>query len=375
MRISCVLGPFLPVPPIKGGAVERVWHNLCTEFARMGHDVTLVSRRFADFPASERKDGVRFLRVKSTDAPRSRLLYRAFDVAYAARVCAALPASDITVTNSVSLPLLLPRRTAGMIYVSVARFPKGQMSMYGRAARLQAVSSAVAEAMKRQSPGIADRVKVIPNALSRTFAELRSRARGRRDKEILYVGRIAREKGIHLLVRAFLQIAGRDEWHLSVVGPAHASAGGDGAAYLAELKSLAAPAGPRIRFEGPIYGEAELVHRMRSAEIFAYPSLSDTGESFGMAPLEAMSCGCAVVVSDLDCFRDFAADGENAVVFVRSDAGGSSLARALTALMDDGDARRRLAEAAIRTAEQFDPCRVAQSFIDDFDALMADRDG
>src|SRR6516162_1672033 len=133
MRITCVLGPYLPVPPLRGGAVERIWQSLCVEFARLGHEVTLISRRYDNLPIEEVSSGVRYIRVRSTDAPSSKLLYRLFDIAYAVLICAVLPVSDVTITNSVFLPLFIPRRRAGKIYISVSRFPKGQMAFYRRA--------------------------------------------------------------------------------------------------------------------------------------------------------------------------------------------------------------------------------------------------
>ena len=36
-------GAFLPVPPIKGGAIEAVWFLLGQEFAKHGHEVTHIS--------------------------------------------------------------------------------------------------------------------------------------------------------------------------------------------------------------------------------------------------------------------------------------------------------------------------------------------
>jgi glycosyltransferase involved in cell wall biosynthesis len=373
MRITCVIGPYLPVPPLRGGAVERIWQNLCAEFARMGHDVTLISRRFGDLPNEETRDGVHYLRVPSTDAPKSKLLYRLFDAAYALRVSAVLPYSDVTVTNSVSLPLLIPRRRAGKIYVNVNRFPKGQMALYRRADRLQAVSQAVAEAISRQSPAISARVKVVPNALSASFTRLREPLRGLRNKEILYVGRIAREKGLDLLVRAFRLIAKeRTDWSLSIVGPWEETAGGDGPAYYRSLQSLAFLYPESIKFEEPIYDEAALVRRMQQASVFVYPSVAEHGEAFGMAPLEAMSSGCATVVSDLDCFRDFLRDGENGIIFDHRDASGVDLARAFERLMDSPDLCDALGATAVRACKAFDVERVAQLFVTDFTELTAD---
>jgi glycosyltransferase involved in cell wall biosynthesis len=370
MRISCVLGPFLPAPPILGGAVERVWFNLCREFARSGHEVTLISRRHPDLANEETVDGVRHIRVSSADAPKSRLLYRLLDVAYAARVCAILPLSDVTITNSVALPLFIPRRRAGKICVSVGRFPKGQMGIYRRADRLQAVSRAVARAIVEQSPSVAGRVKVIPNCLATTFSLRRSGERGERDKDILYVGRIAREKGLEPLMRSFLSIEGHADWRLILLGPSDAAAGGDGAAYRAELEALASGAQGRVVLEKPIYDEAALFERMRRAEIFVYPSLSDTGESFGMAPLEAMACGCAVIVSNLECFHDYLVDGGNGLTFENRDHSERGLARNLMRLMDAPELRNRLGLCAIMSSSSFDVEAVAAHFIDDFVELQ-----
>jgi len=44
---------FLPVPPVMGGAVEKVWFALGQEFARRGHEVVLVSRALSGAGRSE----------------------------------------------------------------------------------------------------------------------------------------------------------------------------------------------------------------------------------------------------------------------------------------------------------------------------------
>jgi hypothetical protein len=40
MRITIVQGAFLPVPPVLGGAVEKIWFALGKEFASRGHGDT-----------------------------------------------------------------------------------------------------------------------------------------------------------------------------------------------------------------------------------------------------------------------------------------------------------------------------------------------
>src|SRR5437868_7628952 len=57
--------------------------------------------------------------------------------------------------------------------------------------------------------------------------------------------------------------------------------------------------------------------------LFPYTTLF---RSFGLAPLEAMADGCAVLVSNLDCFHDFIRDGETGFIFDhRTKSDGDSL--------------------------------------------------
>jgi hypothetical protein len=46
MQITILLGPFLPVPPVLGGAVEKVHLLLAETYAAAGHQVTIVSRAY-----------------------------------------------------------------------------------------------------------------------------------------------------------------------------------------------------------------------------------------------------------------------------------------------------------------------------------------
>lgn len=371
MRITCVLGPFLPVPPIRGGAVERVWLNLCTEFAARGHEVTLISRQFEGFPDEEVIDGVRFVRLPSTDAPKRKPAYLLLDLVFSTRVCRALPVSDITITNSMSLPLIVPRARAGKIYMSVGRFPKGQMGVYRRADRMQAVSSHVARAIVQQSPSTKRVVTSIPNAISTVFAQALSPNRGPREREIVFVGRVAREKGIDILIRAFAPVC-RDypDWRLTIIGPHDVTMGGDGEGFLAELKALAASSQTPLSFAGPIFKEVELAQRLKQSEIFVYPSIAAKGEALPLAPVEAMACGCAIVLSSLDCFKDYLKEGENALTFNHDDATGTDLAAKLRLLLGNPALRETLARGAVETARRYTRESVATIFLQDFEGVV-----
>src|SRR5437667_3059058 len=201
MHIAVILGPFLPVPAVLGGAVEKVHLLLASAYRAAGHEVTIISRRYCDLPAAAVVDGIRHIRIPSVDRSRWLAANLIWDFIYALRASAALLPADLTITNSVFLPLVLPRRKAGRIYVQLGRYPKYQVLLYWRADRLQAVSRAVAEGVVRQAPWLARKVAVIGYAIPDSYFQ--PPALPQRGKTVLFVGRIAREKGVELLVKAF----------------------------------------------------------------------------------------------------------------------------------------------------------------------------
>lgn len=366
MKITIVLGAFFPVPPVRGGAVEKSWLLLGEEFAARDHDVTIISRRFPGQPRSETLAGVTHRRVEGFEMPASRWKIKVFDFFYSWRVRRELPAADILVSNTFWLPLLVRHGAAGRIYVSVGRYPKGQMRFYRRAARLQSPSRPIAEAIRREAPHLASKIVTIPYPAPALRSPLPPWAE--RLNRITYVGRIHPEKGVHLLIDAFARLNLRD-WELMVVGPMQINEGGGGKSYQHSLEKRAA--GQRVIFQGPIFDQAGLTAIYCSTRLFVYPSLADRGETFGLAPLEAMSHGCAVLVSDLPCFRDFIEPGETGFNFNHhaSDPGGA-LAEALQKCTNDSANLFRVADNGVRKAAEFSVSRVANRLLEDFKSLL-----
>ena len=138
MRITILQGAFLPVPPLRGGAIEKAWFRLGKAFAREGHEVTHVSRLCDGLPLDETIEGVSHVRVSGFEATASSLLLKWRDFRYVLRARRALPQADVLVTNAFWAPLLVRDSSRGALYVHVGRYPKGQMKLYGRAKRLQA---------------------------------------------------------------------------------------------------------------------------------------------------------------------------------------------------------------------------------------------
>jgi glycosyltransferase involved in cell wall biosynthesis len=154
------------------------------------------------------------------------------------------------------------------------------------------------------------------------------------------------------------------------VGPVKQSEGGGGEKFAEELKTQLK--GLPVRFEAPVYDPAALAKFYDEAGVFVYPSVAETGESFGIAPLEAMARGVVPVVSDLAVFRDYLEPGMNGMVFDhRTSQAAANLAAVLRELIENLDRRERMGAAARQTAEKFSPAAVADKYLQLFEKVIS----
>ncbi len=292
------------------------------------------------------------VRVPGFDAPRSLFHLKLLDLVYSVRARGELPSADLLVTNTFWLPVLVRSSRFGQLYVHVARYPKGQMKLYRHAARLQTVSRAMVDAICKEDPTAARKVRAIPYPLDCTAGLPPPITGSHRKKQLLYVGRIHPEKGIELLIESFMRLRRPefDEWRLVIVGPAEVKFGGGGNGFLDHLQTLAKPIEDRVTWIGPEFDREKLAWHYRQATVFVYPSLAERGETFGLAPLEAMACGCVPVVSNLECFRDFITDGQTGHVF---DHRADDPADALAVKLQDVLTNTAGLHATKRQAEQY----------------------
>jgi L-malate glycosyltransferase len=86
--------------------------------------------------------------------------------------------------------------------------------------------------------------------------------------------------------------------------------------------------------------QEELRRLYSGSDVYLCPSWD---EGLGMPSMEAMACGAALVTYDNGGSRDYARDGETALVAPRRDV--SALASALERILADGTLRHRIAAA------------------------------
>ena len=210
----------------------------------------------------------------------------------------------------------------------------------------------VSDAMKSEVHRIAPatKVRVVPMGVDLVGRFIPpARASGRRDSTVLFVGRLVEKKGVDVLLRALAKVLGEGlRAHLIVVG--------DGPNRL-PLEKLADGLGisGAVQFMGAL-PPSDLPRLYQDAKVTVVPSIvasdGDT-EGLGLVTIEAMGCGCPVIVSDLPAIRDVAASGANARVVAPGNVG--HLASALMAVLKNSREAERMAEVARRrVVERYD---------------------
>jgi len=366
LKITILQGAFLPVPPLLGGAVEKMWFRLAHEFCALGHHVTYISKCHPNLLDEETVDGIHHIRVAGYSTPKSIVKLKFLDLLYSRRAIKKIPPdSDVVVTNTFWAPVLIGKFLKNRIYMDVARMPKGQMWLYRGVGRLRANSTPVARAIKAELPIHSHSlVSTIPNPLPFLADSTNQTKRN----VILYCGRIHPEKGLDILVAAFSQMS--SEWSLRLVGPWQIEMGGGGEEYLNRLR--AASSTTNVEFVGPIFDEELLANEYRRAAIFCYPSVAEQGETFGLAPLEAMAFECVPVVSALECFQDFIVDKYNGLIFDhRCDNPILRLRNVLLSLIEDRDARESMARQAKSVTTTHSSENIAKQFLEDFEVVSS----
>jgi glycosyltransferase involved in cell wall biosynthesis len=150
-------------------------------------------------------------------------------------------------------------------------------------------------------------------------------------KFILFVGRITKEKNIHLLIRAFKRIDA--DIRLVIVG---------GTTDIPlEFLEREAQGDSRIVFTGPIYGN-HLATLYSNAYLFVLPSIL---EGLPVVLLEAMSHKVPVLVSDIPANIEVISSGNGEVGFSFASGNEGDLTRVLRSLLNDAN---RLQDAAER---------------------------
>lgn len=185
------------------------------------------------------------------------------------------------------------------------------------------------------------RLEVLMNAVPLpSLDEIRRREAGQ--PTLLFLGEVARHKGVLELARSFVPVSDRFPQLKLVYG-------GTGSA-LEEVRGLTAQLGlgPRVEFTGWLEGERKRA-QFAGAAIFVLPSYV---EGMPMALLEAMSWGLPAIATAVGGVPEMITHEVDGLLIPPGDT--EALAAAISRLMSDPQLCQRLGEAARATvAERF----------------------
>ncbi|MEM2250702.1 MAG: glycosyltransferase family 4 protein [Candidatus Hadarchaeales archaeon] len=347
-------------PPDIGGAATYT-ANLCKALAKIGVDVTLAlpaRLRGSEFIPPDVNvsyfDGfvipvlMRMFSGRAAKKLRDLIRYGGFDVVHGQDIHSSAALFSIWYCKRRRIPSVITchtvRKTIGrwsVLYHPVMRVVKKATMVIG-------VSDQAAETCVNF--GVPPwKVRVVPNGVDLSIFYPKSekekeevkRKYGLDGKVVFSAVRIKKLKGVHVLVKAFVEI-------VKEVPDARLVIAGKGKD-LPEVVELARKLGilEKVNFLGP-KPVTEIAKLMAAADVFVLPSLS---EAFGMAILEAMASGTPVVSTRTTGSSLIVRDGINGILVPVGDH--SSLAKAVVRVLTDENLSKSLRANGLETVRNF----------------------
>ncbi len=296
-------GPF-SVPPVNGSSVEHDIDQVSRVLARE-HTVYIYTRTCLAYPKSEGKGNLQYIRVRyrgGNDYLRRvtrELRKRPVDVvlvenrpAYVPTLRRHLPTTPLLVNMHSHL-----FASPGVIRPEKMREAIGKMdgmitnSEYLRAYFIER-HGVPADKVRSVHLGV-DVEPYQEKGMAKAAKEKRRKLGLQPDERVLlYAGRLMPQKGVHLLIRSFRQVAGRDpKARLVLVGGTGYGRNRTNA-YVKRLRRLAKPLGSKVRFVNFVSPD-EMPLWYQIGDIVATPSLWN--EPFCRVNLEGMASGKPVI--------------------------------------------------------------------------------
>jgi spore coat protein SA len=364
VKICHVAPELLPVPPTKGGAIERWIRDAANCLVGRGHEVHVVARDHGDGVRQTTIDGVRyhFIRIPPVlDRGVPAAIFRGLWYYWMAGRIIRRMAPDVIHHHSRPAGLWLCGGAAPKV-ISLHSMEYGwgfgyrgwDRPLFRRglvaASRVLCVSNFILRHTLERYPELKATATTVYNGVDGDLFKPPSPGtpkgvpyEPKPQVLIVYVGRVEERKGVHVLVDAFEKWISKQapDARLLIVGP-HSYWNAQPSAYYTDLAGRCKP-NPKIEMRGPTYVDDELAAVYRSATVSVIPSTFP--EALGLTSIEAQASGAPVVVSDAGGLPETVSAGESGLVFKNGNA--EQLAAAVLDLLA-AEPRRHAMSAAAR---------------------------
>lgn len=363
IKVAIVSSGLVPIPPIRGGAVEEYVYQLTKYLNKLGLqaiavDILSDKGHYEDWE-------VPIIRIPAPSVkklPKERIIREYVFGLKASKIIKSLH-PDIVHANTAyaGFALALTLKKKPLIYTCHnPLWPEERVHASERIVRLiegyvMHRSNAVIALNKTMKKHIVEKAKInpckvhiIPNGVDVEFFKPgipvddvidRYGLQGKR--VILFVGRVTHWKGVHLLLKAFSRlIEDHKDLKLVIVGPLTEHFGDTKptpyANVLIEYARKSLPSDSYV-FTGAV--DREILRKLyATAYVHVLPSYA---EAFGMVLIEAMASGCPVIASTAGGIPDIVVDGFNGLLFRKGDW--RDLMDRLRIVLEDVNSRNKLA--------------------------------
>lgn len=346
-------------PPAAHAGVGTFVRTLGRALAARGHAVTVVGTYRPEWQGTTFDDAMEIIRLPHPQTPGSGFLVnssrirRALAEIHDRRPIDVLEGSELSFALT---PRNLPYPTVIRMHgghhffaVTLGQRPRPWRSWlekrsFARATHLCAVSRFVGNTTS-QLLGLGDReIEILMNPVDVTlFCPPRISAED--ERLVLFVGTVCEKKGIRQLTEAMPRIVERFPNALLLVCGRDSSDIRSGRSYTEQLRqTLPARIADRVVFQGPV-AHASLPQVLAKAAVCVYPSHM---EALGLACLEALAMGKAVVVSSTGPGPEAIEDGVSGLLCNPHEP--ASIAERVIAVLSDRALRERLGREARRRA-------------------------
>lgn len=351
MRLCLICTEKLPVPPVRGGAIQIYIAGVMPYLARQ-HDVTVICRSDPALPDREDRAGVRFVRLPAGSGPADYFRN------VAAFVAGATPFDLIDLFNRPAYLLTVADAAPGArIVLSLHNEMLGPDHLTAEAggaalARTTAVvciSEYIAHTVAAQHPAHAHKLQVVrsgvdtvafrpPWAAGDQRRAIRTRL-GLADRDvILHVSRFSPKKGNHLVLEAMAAVRQtHPQADLLLVGSRRYGSN-EPDEYTADLVARAPALGDGVHFTGFIAPD-RLPALFLAGDLFV--CASQWPEPLARVHYEAMAAGLPVVTTDRGGNGEVITVGVNGL-FARPHDDPAAFAACIRELLDDPARRERL---------------------------------
>lgn len=284
-----------------------------------------------------------------------------------AEVMDAEPPSIVVAHNSVTLIDLLRHSPHTLVlYAHNDIFKTIGKREAGRSletcAAIVCVSAALAEQIRRRLPRrFSDRIHVVHNGIDVDQFHPRETSSDdlvppRRRLRVVFIGRMIRDKGADVVLRAASRLR-RDDIEFVIVGSSNFDRDAALTRFERSLRRIAATSGAFVTFE-PFVERSGVVDLLRDSDVLVVPSRWQEPSTLTIA--EGMACGLPVIASRVGGIPEVA--GSAGILVPKEDPG--AVAAAIARLADDDAYRARAGIAARRHAESLSWSRSWSRFRD-----------